>query len=66
MFENRVQQKWNTEQRDYLYHDDLYVYRDYPSEEDPENGTDDKTKETAFTNVGLTYDEVKASQLREM
>ena len=27
-YEQKIQERWNKRQRDYLYHDDLYFYRE--------------------------------------
>jgi len=35
-FEQKSQDMWNRHQRDYLYHDDLYFYRDYEIADDKE------------------------------
>jgi len=35
-FEQKSQEMWNRHQRDYLYHDDLYFYRDYQTADDKE------------------------------
>merc|ERR1712117_162530 len=53
VFEQRVQDRWNKQQRDYLYHDDLYIYKDY----------DDDDNEVELLN-GVKCDVEMASALR--